>query len=63
MAIAGQVALEAVLIPALLLAHLAIPLQLLQPFGLHAIRNLTGEHKVCGPAAKADLILTMVSSS
>ena len=39
-ALAGQVALEAVLVPALLLTHLAVPAQLLQALGLDSVGNL-----------------------
>ena len=38
--LAGEVALEAILVAALLLAHLTIPAQLLQALGLDAIGNL-----------------------
>ena len=37
-ALAHAVALEPVLVPALLLAHLAVPPQLLQPFRLDSVR-------------------------
>ena len=39
MALGSAVALEAVLVAALLLTHLAVPPQLLQALGLHAVRD------------------------
>lgn len=58
--LAGLVALEAVLITALLVAHLAVPAQLLQALGFDAVRNLR-THKSAvqfqGPCADAgDLV-------
>ena len=45
--LAHAVALEPVLVAALLLAHLAVPPELLEPFRLHAVRDrLRGEEVV-----------------
>ena len=43
--VARLVALEAVLVAALLLAHLAVPPQLLQAFGFYAVRNRLWRHE------------------
>ena len=40
MRLGGGVALEAVFVPTLLLAHLAVPSQFLQPLRLHLVRQV-----------------------
>jgi len=52
------VALEAVLISALLLTQLAVPTKFLQPLGLDPIRNLQ-EHKMTEFRSKCDLDLRL----
>ncbi len=50
MALRGEMALEAVLVPALLAAHLAVPAQLLQALGLDAVGNLRAQRRsMIGP--------------
>lgn len=48
-ALAHAVALEAVLVAALLLAHLAVPPELLQPLRLDSVRDCLGRQKVVLP--------------
>lgn len=46
---AHGVALEPVLVPALLLANLAVPAESLQAARLHLIRHILGRSKLCFP--------------
>lgn len=53
-ALRRQVALKAVLVPTLLLAHLAVPSQLLQPFGLDPVGDLQGtQNRIVSPSVIA----------